>query len=219
MRWWIVSILFICPLFTSLSLPLLGARQESISSGWLTLLHLTDCELPCWIGITPGETTIGEAQDWITTTYGDTSLYSLDTQGYSSVVTYKPTGYQLNIGFHSDAGAMTENSIVRRIYLAPFIRLGESISRLMLFDVQNILGMPIAVRLATGVENPTVVLIYSDQRVSVVVDDLDCDKVLPDQQVKTIVLDDQVATNDAWLSDPQEWRGFGYCYNFERKLS
>src|SRR5688572_24925895 len=27
----------------------------------VAMLHLTDCELPCWIGIVPGKTTVGEA--------------------------------------------------------------------------------------------------------------------------------------------------------------
>jgi hypothetical protein len=141
-------------------------------------------------------------------------------QGYlPSIVVYKPSGYQLNIGFHSDAGEMTEDSIVRKIYLQPFIRLDGTINSPTISELQSILINPEMVRLVTGDETPTIALIHKNGRVHIYVNDLECDIVLPDQQIICIVLHDQIPTAWAWLSDPQEWRGFNYCYNFERKLS
>ncbi len=219
MRWWILSILFICPLFTAISLPVVPSRQQPLSN-WLTLLHLTECELPCWIGITPGETTVGEAQKQIAATYGDSSLYILNMEeNLPAVVTYKPTGYQLNIAFHSDTGEITAASIVREIYLQPFIRLDGTINSPPISSLQSILGNPEMVRLASGDETPTITLIYEGGLVHEYVNDSECDKILPNQQLISIVLFDQIPVGWAWLSDPQEWHGFSYCYNFVRKVS
>ena len=62
-------------------------------------------------------------------------------------------------------------------------------------------------------------MFYEDGRVIMHVDDLECDQVLPDQGVIGIGLHEEAPPDEGWLSDPQEWRGFGYCYNFEPKIS
>ena len=218
MRWWILSIFFICPLFAAIS-PIARPLQQT-SSDWLTLLHLSDCELPCWIGIKPGETTVGDAEMRVAVTYSDGSLYELEKpNNFWPSVIYKPTGAQLNIAFYSDNGPMTEASIVRGIILDSSWKMGTLDSRPTISDIQSVIGSPTVARLATGADNFSVALFYGDGRSNVFVNDLECDQVLPDQQIMSISLNDKIPPDIGWLSDPQSWQGFNYCYNFVRKLS
>jgi hypothetical protein len=52
---------------------------------YLALLHLTECEFPCWIGIVPGETTFAEARERIIAVYG-TGLTRYGTNNAFTVV-------------------------------------------------------------------------------------------------------------------------------------
>jgi hypothetical protein len=51
-------------------------RQQPLPES-VALLHLSDCELPCWIGIIPGQTTMRQAHDQIIKTYGGQRNYAL----------------------------------------------------------------------------------------------------------------------------------------------
>jgi hypothetical protein len=47
----------------------------------LAMLHLTDCQIPCWIGITPSKTTISQAKAYIDAVYATAPDYLIvDTQ-------------------------------------------------------------------------------------------------------------------------------------------
>jgi hypothetical protein len=219
MHWIILFLLSSCPLFAFFSFAS-TANEQTSSSEWIQQLHLSDCELPCWINIVPGETTLGEAQVQVETVYVDTSFYDVKRgSGYSYTVTHGPTGNQIGIVFRSDDGEVTQDDLVRTIYLYPLVDVEASIIYPAISDLQSVLGEPAAVRLASGVEIPTMVLLYRDQQVHINVDDLECDRVLPDQQILGIVLYGEVPSNLAWLSEPQEWVGYDYCYNFERVVS
>src|SRR5260370_16815481 len=56
---------------------LLIARAQPPSAR-VAMLHLDDCQLPCWIGITPGKTTVGEAKRRIQEVFGDKLVFTLD---------------------------------------------------------------------------------------------------------------------------------------------
>src|SRR5579871_2579767 len=51
-------------------------RQQPTSNR-AAFLHLNDCELPCWIGIIPGKTTLTEAENRIRQTYESIPGYQL----------------------------------------------------------------------------------------------------------------------------------------------
>src|SRR5260221_12733466 len=50
------------------------ARRQLLPD-YLSGLHLTDCEIPCWMGIIPGKTTLSEAQQIIMTAFADSRIY------------------------------------------------------------------------------------------------------------------------------------------------
>jgi hypothetical protein len=66
---WILAIV-------AISFALLIGRSQPLPES-IRRLHLTDCELPCWIGIVPGQTTIAEAKERIVTVFGNNVEYDL----------------------------------------------------------------------------------------------------------------------------------------------
>lgn len=62
----------------------IGQRQPL--SDELALLHLTDCAPPCWIGITPGITTLDEAKIRIQKTYRNSASFIYDIDGVTAVI-------------------------------------------------------------------------------------------------------------------------------------
>src|SRR5579859_3969788 len=53
------------------------ARQQPLPPR-LAMLHLTDCAPPCWIGITPGVTTVEQVKAQIEAVYGDPKTYRVN---------------------------------------------------------------------------------------------------------------------------------------------
>lgn len=154
MRWLIVFFLSSCSLMTRLSTVLTPIEQTS-SYGWVQLLHLDDCEFPCWIHIEPGTTTLSEAQTQVQNEYADTSLYDVTGgEDYYKVV-YRPNGYQVRIWFRSDNGNTVDKSLIRVLYLELAVETGTEIKRPTIADLEVFLGEPEMVRLSSGVETPT----------------------------------------------------------------
>src|SRR5438067_348965 len=56
----------------------IGSRQPA--SNILAQLHLTDCALPCWLGIMPGKTSFDEAVQHVTAVYPSYDVTIQDTQ-------------------------------------------------------------------------------------------------------------------------------------------
>src|SRR5579859_1219802 len=72
-----------------MALVIFVARQQPLPPR-LAMLHLTDCELPCWIGITPGVTPADQVKARIEEVY-DPKIYRIeedqgaDTLGISRI--------------------------------------------------------------------------------------------------------------------------------------
>ncbi len=196
-------------------------------SEWDDLLHLTDCELPCWIGIVPVETTIGAAVTLIKQVYGSDLRYLLEYRLRSTkiatdsriVVTDTLTNYKLRVELSSYEGDSTWASIIDHISLTPFVERGSVTWRPRVSEIQVILGEPLQVRLASGIDNYAVSLVYQDGLVFVAVPDLKCDRVLPTQEVTGIGIAAQIPPEVWWPSKPQLWRGYNVCYNFESRAT
>jgi hypothetical protein len=219
MRLWILSLLLFCPLTTLFSPFTIPIEEHATESAWLQLLRLQDCELPCWIGIELGTTTFADAQIQVETAYSDTSLYQIIERENQFRITYLPTGNEFRIALVSDDVEMTSASIIRTIYFEPIINPESGIQRPTISEMGSVLGDPEIVRLASGVEAETAALMYRGQQVHVFVEDMECDKIDLDQELLTLVLYDEPLEYAAWLSQPQEWVDYDYCYNFERTLN
>jgi hypothetical protein len=135
------------------------------------------------------------------------------------VITNILSELRLRVVFNLVDGEVTGDSPVRTVHLEPIEVPEAGIGRPTIAELTLVLGDPEMVRLASGVEVPTTVLIYQNQRVYLSVDNLECDKVFLSQVTRTIVLSAEPLLHIAWLSIPQKWLAYNYCYNFERVLS
>ena len=115
--------------------------------------------------------------------------------------------------------SLSSQSIIQYIYISLDRRKSTDAKLPTIADLYDNLGEPETVRLFTGVEKERVTLLYKEQRIEVFLNDLDCDKILMNEEITQIVLVDPAPkTYVAWLSKPQAWRGFGRCYWFVREI-
>lgn len=77
MRWFIIRVLSLWVGLATLIGAFVFIRHQQADDAPLQILHLTDCAPPCWIGITPGKTTIDEARQRIEAVYGQLPDYRL----------------------------------------------------------------------------------------------------------------------------------------------
>src|SRR5437868_1860445 len=64
----------------------------------IAILHLNDCQLPCWIGIIPGKTTMAEALNRTKQVYANLPIEIED----SYLLVGSTTGLQLRIAFNEN---------------------------------------------------------------------------------------------------------------------
>src|SRR5260221_10010058 len=70
----VLILLLFC--FLSIYSAVLLGRKTAVSPA-IVMLHLSECILPCWVGIVPGKTTVAEARENIAHVYGENSVYKV----------------------------------------------------------------------------------------------------------------------------------------------
>src|SRR5260221_313535 len=115
MRWLFSRLLAVILILTTsiAAIEIVGHRQ-SISPR-MAMLHLRDCQLPCWIGIVPGKTTIGEALKLVKQVYSD-----LPIEDESSYLLIGDTGLQLRVAFNENTYIYDQNALVEYISLGEY---------------------------------------------------------------------------------------------------
>jgi hypothetical protein len=168
----------------------------------VAMLHLTDCELPCWIGIVPGKTTVGEAVERVKQTYPNLEFTSFTDESGSYVTGMDSDKLQVQFGI------TTYDAVVQNmgIYLKfrPSVSLGE---------LYSILGEPDTIWPAP--ENQMTAYMSSQKsHVFIGFHRVACGKITPSQEVESIPVDPIFPVDSVPLSFyPQPWRGFRTCYN------
>jgi hypothetical protein len=187
-------------------------------SDWVTLLHLNDCELPCWIGIVPGKTTFAEAQRQIEAVYRNNSAYGFKEYGYNGFgVINVQTSQSLIIRLASDVENISPD-VVQRIYLQPYYEQGEFFVQPLLGELWNNLGNPQAVSLLIGGGGTVIFVLYREERIVVATDNpARCNKVSPYQKAGYFLLQGQPRDqhhDDGFSTAPLAWQGFNKCHDF-----
>lgn len=179
------------------------------------ILHFADCKFPCWLGITPGHTTITEAQERIRRVYG-TVDYKLDITANVWRVTAKESKEQIlillyPISAQPDQVAITELLISYR---------STSGSGIPISDLFAVSGRPDDILLSAPDAAPYPVLRYGNLRMNVAFDSViakgQCGQISLKSPVSYMALYESLPTSYAWLSDPVAWQGFKQCYQFLR---
>jgi len=142
----LILIMALCLIFAVLSgITILIGRQQPLPEH-LAILHLTDCAPPCWIGITPGVTTLEDAIPLIKAHYTNLPDYQTIFSGNLTMTTI----YVSNLKNPGDAF-----SIVVRVYengrvsTIGFDTYGSSSSP-NIGELTNILGTPTSITSSTA---------------------------------------------------------------------
>lgn len=196
---------------------LVGLRQPP--SAWASLLKLDDCALPCWIGIEPGLTLLGDAERRIGAAFPDGAVYGYKRYALGTYeITHRLTGNRIDVGLIvENSGGDREQSIVYMVNLV--LHAPTPADRLRIGEVFHVLGDVEGVQRITGVEGPRLDVFFRNQQVEVFFAEPDCDRVRVEQPIRSIFLADR-PPGDArsWLSPPSRWLGFSRCHNLEYRV-
>jgi hypothetical protein len=181
------------------------------------LLRLDVCELPCWIGIEPGKTTLEESRRYIEAAYQDQALYQLEAQDVRQYgLTYLPTGYRFGVSIESRNFEVTLRSIVQRIYIQPLVTRTFPFERPRIAELYSSLGNAEGVQRLSGINITSLAVLFRNRLVEIYFDEPECDRVNPEQPVRSILISHRSnEVNVAWLSAPIPWRGFQRYHDLE----
>ncbi|SRR5258708_2690236 len=168
------------------------------------MLNIDSCRLPCWNGIIPGTTTIGQARELIDQAYGNSVRFRIEKGANWLAIHNQHDTSTLQVVLEAENDNITLGSI-------EFQNL-DSLS-----DMLDQLGTPNSIVLwgMGGGTFPT--LIYEKQHTALVIDEADapgnaCVDKLMSRPVITVVLFSSLP--DGWgFYQPQQWRGFT-CYQW-----
>ena len=124
-----ISVCALIGIFTLLTFAarLIGSAQPPPEG--LAQLHLTDCQLPCWAGIVPGQTTFDEGTQRLKAVFPQAAV----TFEYSQIA----FGMRANSSFGQISLVGGYDGVIDDISLRMFTLEGVALG-----DVVNLLGMP-----------------------------------------------------------------------------
>jgi len=172
-------------------------------------LHLDTCKMPCWIGITPGKTTRGDARRIIQETYqrAGYTLRVLDVAHIS--VTLTGTAEMFDIALET-YGTPADDSRIRQILLTP-----NQPHSALVGNIFVLVGTaPEDVRLS---QLGGAAIRYRESKIFLGVGPtIACDAVSFYQPFSALLLTDSYNAGEiTWHAEPKDWRGFDYCYSFQ----
>jgi hypothetical protein len=153
-------------LFSTISGILFVSRQQPLPIA-LERFHLNVCSLPCWIGIVPGQTTIGEAYTLIKTSYHPSDYdYFLNHNTYQDTdwftVTNRQDGSYLSVSFNEGktGSSQTQDTVISHIKI-----IVSKASAPTLGDWYNLLGKPDALSITWSEHDAAPNIVYDKQQV------------------------------------------------------
>jgi hypothetical protein len=160
--------------FSLIVIILLISRQSELLPQ-LEMLHLNYCPLPCWISIVPGETTIGQAQQLLRSTYPPTEYdHFLNHNPYQGTdwltITHRRDGTFLMVNFNEWEAAVdqTPGTIVSQITI-----YNGPADNLTLGDWSILLGKPQALSVTWGNHYASPNVLYYRQGVRLTLNQVD----------------------------------------------
>jgi hypothetical protein len=208
---WCLLIWLSCLLPTT-SATIIG-KQQPVSPG-ARLLHLTECELPCWIGIVPNQTRTSEALKQIERVYGHEPTFRILNWGTPNAqvdVTDekgdKFLGITLNY-FGPDDPNQADPIVSHFALDFQAIAVGE---------LYAALRDPVDVILYQQNTVPELILRFHGGLVHAFVPVLPCNKVGIDSPIRLLLIYGQPPTHIPWLLyNPVPWRGVAACHKFQQ---
>jgi hypothetical protein len=179
-------------------------KRQTTTPGVMTMLRLSDCSWPCWIGIVPGETTIWVAKGRVIAEFSPLARFQL-TSPPSVVWATLDTKPDLGVVYVT-VDAQSDN-IVDRIMLdfnSVYFR-----DRATVGDFHQLFGAPSHVALPSAFSTTdSYGLIYGDDQQGMVIFTLWRNAIGWDQKVTTVVFYANGQLPFGPSVDIRPWRGF-----------
>jgi hypothetical protein len=192
--------------------------QQQRPPAWLTLLNFDYCELPCWIGITPGKTTVQEAQQQIEQVYRTDPAYQVELHpNYEFKVSYTPTRDTLAIHLRGERVELTAAAVVQGIFLVPLLTDDSGSERPVLGDMYGAFGEASTITLTANTLDFQILLHFARQQMQIFLPAPLCNKIPVSQEINALLVGQVRPMIVPWLSEPQAWRGFERCNRFTRR--
>lgn len=191
-------------LLTAIGSAVIVGRSQPLSPG-ITLLHLNECPLPCWIGIVPGETTVEQASRRIQAVYG--SQAGVEVSGHDAQFLIHDTlhGSEFIVALYTEPDVQVSHDVIKTIWLGTLSN-GDGPR---LAELYSTVGEPDAV-VSGDLDLNSSSLSYFDQRMTLNFGFTGCSTIM-NQVVGSIILADSKMGRDKFASRLRPWRGFTRC--------
>jgi hypothetical protein len=168
----------------------------------IAMLHLTDCELPCWIGIVPGQTTISEARQRIEGVYGAKPKYAVERTDFGFLIKSKgDTSFGLAALVKARAD-LHDSDKVESLTMAFFYNAGPKIA-----ELYSLFGMP-KQWYGSGDNWP---ILTTDRQVMIILARNRCVRITTEQRVALFIFRQDTDPGPV-AGQTMPWRGFGSCF-------
>lgn len=188
------------------------ANRAAPASTAIVLLNLSECELPCWLGIIPGKTTFAEATDRIQKFYSATSLRLTKITPTSFMIERPSSGDAVVVQFW-----ISQNPSEVLLQRIDFSWNDNSFEAPTIGDMHLILGHPQFVQSLVVSPGQLLSLIaFPKVRVSAVIIRSACppNGLWMDDRLSKLILFADTRAQELFVSGTQKWRGFNHCYPF-----
>jgi hypothetical protein len=230
MRWFIKRLTAILIILLLLEVLAVFIGHQQPTPEYLSFLHLTDCKLPCWIGIEVGTTTLLEAKTQLFVVFSNNNKYSiaeLEEPYPTFQVDDKIAGLSLIIEIKPEGGQeITDTSIIQSIELKVIAEEQSAyVGHPTLADLQGILGTPEYITIFYGGPLGVRPFIEHPNRISVDIEgyytEPVCQRIGMNRVVRGItVLNEEIYPPSRYGPNyqPALWQGYGRCYALDQDL-
>jgi hypothetical protein len=179
------------------------------------ILHLQDCALPCWIGIVPGTTTIGEARELIQARYVEAGfeieIVATDTdytRAYALQISAHDEPLGLSVWLNDMASEIQrDTSIVRTINIYPHVQPDQEQYMPTVVDMMVALGRPACLGVQWGNHYAWPIMLYPQYHAKISFGTNEF-MVTPDLAADLLISDEPLTCT--W--NAVVWRGFNGDY-------
>ena len=211
---WCLFIWCVCVVGTGITL--MAGRQQPLPLA-IAALHLDACELPCWIGIVPGETLVGDAKLQIQRVYGNQPDYQISERNpYSIDILNTVSSDLINVNFGPISRDDFDRSVIYDFTLVS--RLSANLDKsIIVGELFNFIGHPTLIGQSPTMNASKPVLFLKSNRVVLHLEEYFsiCRKISITDPVTFLYLSSEPPSNEVLAALFQKrWAGFKSCYDF-----
>ncbi len=170
-------------------------------------LGLDTCRLPCWNGISLGETTIREAREIITKTYGKSNVAEQQDIGPMFIIDQSSSVFRAWLNFRATQ-SQTDTDTVSEIQIWET----DYATNLSLWELIAFLGTPSYISSASCTAGDIPAIFYDDRHIQVNLYHTANGIISPDQKVLSLMLYKQ-SPEAGCFENLQSWKGIWKNYS------